>query len=446
MRGRADPAGAVLRRLAGLALLLLGSGSAAHAAGEPAILLRPAAVWTAGAPPHAGWVVLVRGERIDAVGPPGQVATPAGARVIDLPGETLIPGLMDLHSHLLLHPYDETSWDDQVLREAPALRTLRAGVQARTTLMSGFTTLRDLGTEGAGYADVGVKQAIEQGIIPGPRLFVATRAIVAEGAYGPAVRQFRPDIDLPQGAQEASGVEGIVRAVREQAARGADWIKLYADYRVGPDGQSVPTFTQAELNAAVEVAHSLGRKVAVHTSTTEGMRRAVEAGVDTIEHGYGGTPELFRQMAAKNIAYLPTLAAPAATSQYFQHYVPGGPPTPAIQAAERAFRSAMAAGVTIGCGSDVGVFAHGTNWRELEWMVRDGMTPIQALTAATAVDAKILGREADLGRIASGMLADLVAMPGDPTQHVEAAEHVDFVMKGGRIWRGPGAAPSSPAG
>jgi imidazolonepropionase-like amidohydrolase len=393
-------------------------------------LLRPSRVWTDGAT-HEGWSVLVRGNRIAAVGT--NIDAGDGV-VIDLPGLTLLPGLMDLHSHLFLHPYNETPWDDQVLREAEAYRTVRAVNHARATLAAGFTTLRDLGTEGAGYADVALKRAIDEGLTPGPRLFVAARAIVATGSYGPARRTFRPDCCFPQGAEEASGIDEVVRAVRHQAAHGADWIKLYADYRAGPNGETVPAFSIDELRAVCDVAHSLGRPVAAHATSDEGMRRAILAGVDTIEHGYGGSPATFALMQLKGIAFLPTLMAAQAISLYRGDYKPGGPPSPRMAQAANAFGLARAAGVTIGCGSDVGVFAHGTNLDELLAMAKLGMSNEEALSAATAVNAAILRRGNDMGRIREGFLADLVAVDGDPRQDLAVLRAPKFVMMDGRAF------------
>ena len=409
--------------------------AAANSQAANPILLSPEKVWTGEGASHSGWAVLVANGKVQAAGPAGSIQAPPEAERIALPGKTLIPGLMDLHSHLLLHPYNETSWDDQVLKEPVEYRVLLAARHAQAQLQSGFTTLRDLGTEGAGYADVSIKRAIDEGVVPGPRLFVATRAIVASSSYGPNVKAYRPDMALPGGAQEATGVDEVVKAVREQAAHGADWIKVYADYRTGPDNAAHATFSQQELDALVRTAHESGRKVAAHAATDEGMRRAVLAGVDTIEHGYGGSAATFRLMAERKVVYFPTLAAPEATSEYFQKHLRGGPPTPAMQAAARAFQLARKEGVVVGLGSDVGVFAHGGSAREAEWLVKLGMTPAEALRAATVVNAAVLEKGASLGQVRPGFVADLVAVEGDPSADITSLYKVSFVMKGGTVVR-----------
>lgn len=424
-----------------LCATLLLAAQLANAAGTPTkdTLLLPDRVWTAdGDAPHAGWAVLVHDGKVAAVGPADSLKAPTDVERIALPGTTLTPGLIDLHSHLFLHPYNETLWNDQVLTEPQDYRMLEAAAHAKATLMAGFTVLRDLGTEGAGFADVSIKRAIDEGLIPGPRMFVATRAIVATASYGPGPRGFRPDLDLPQGAQPVTGVDAAVAAVREQAARGADWIKLYADYRVGDHGETMPTLSPAEIKAIVDAAHQIGRPVAAHAASEAGVRNAVEAGVDTIEHGYGTDEATFRLMKQKGIAYEPTLTAVEATSEYFQHYVPGkSEPTPAMKLAEHAFRTALKVGVTIGNGSDVGVFAHGENWREPAMMVADGMTPVQALHAATNVAAHILRADGQFGRIAPGAFADMAAFAGDPSHDIQALQHPVFVMKDGVVYRRP---------
>ncbi|MFL6733774.1 MAG: amidohydrolase family protein [Sphingomicrobium sp.] len=420
-----------MRKLA-LAFLALVNTAPATAQQPAEILLRPERVFDGvNRNTHEHWAVLVRGDRIVAAGP--NVSGSAASRIIDLPGATLMPGLIEGHAHLFLHPYNETVWDDQVLHEPLALRTARAVVHAERTLRAGFTTERDLGTEGAGFADAGLKKAIDQGIVPGPRLLVATKAIVARGAYGP--KGFEPGTEIPQGAQEVSGVDEIVRAVRDQIGGGADVVKFYADYRYGKGEPSRPTLSQAELSAGVAAAHDAGRQVAVHASTAEGMRRAALAGADTIEHGYEGTAEVFKLMHDREVALCPTLAASEAYARYFQHWN-GQEPAPAdVLENRKSFQLAVKAGVPICMGGDVGVYTHGENLREMTAMQAAGMPAADVLVAATSGNARIFDLT-DRGAIRPGLLADLVAVQGDPTRDVSAVQNIQLVLKGGIIVQG----------
>ncbi|MFD2512374.1 amidohydrolase family protein [Pontibacter locisalis] len=393
-------------------------------------LLKPDRVFD-GEKMQEGWQVLVHNDRIESVGILKNV--PPTAVIVNLKGTTLMPGLIEGHSHLFLHPYNETPWNDQVLKESSVERIARATNHARATLMAGFTTVRDLGTEGAGYDDVGLKQAIEKGVIIGPRMLVATRAIVASGSYGP--KELSYEIETPTGAAVADGTDNLIREVRTQIGKGADIIKVYADYRWGANGEAQPTFTLEELKTIVEVANSSGRPVVAHASTPEGMRRATLAGVATIEHGDNATPEIYRLMKKHNVALCPTLAAGDAIAQY-RGWNKGSEAEPdRIREKRKSFAAALEAGVKICMGGDAGVFTHGDNAREMIMMAEYGMKPVEVLQAATSVNADVFKVADKIGRVKPGLLADLVAVEGNPAEDIALVKKVKLVMKDGKIYR-----------
>lgn len=398
---------------------------------DTALLLKPDRVFD-GESMHTNWTVLVFKNQIIAAGEASSIKPDRVFKTLELKGTTLLPGLIEGHSHLLLHPYNETKWDDQVLQESEAERVARAVVHAQKTLLAGFTTVRDLGTEGVGYEDVGLKTAIEKGIVPGPRMLVATRALVATGSYGPKTGNKKNELVI--GAEEADGVEGLTKATRTQIGKGADLIKVYADYRWGLNKSAQPTYTLEELKTIVAVATSSGRKVVAHAGTDEGMRRSVLAGISTIEHGDGGSAETFELMAKNKVAYCPTISATEATSEY-DGWEKGSLPEPEKVTRKRnAVTLALQKGVTICFGGDVGVYPHGDNAREMEAMYRYGMKPADILRSATSVNADVFGMGDKIGRIKKGLLADITIVKGNPAENISDIRNTLLVMKDGIIY------------
>ncbi len=401
--------------------------------GNSQLLLIPDRVFD-GETMHTNWVVLVEENIISYAGVRNGLNKLNGTEELRMEGMTLMPGIIEGHSHLLLHPYNETSWNDQVLKESPAERAIRATVHAKKSLLAGITTMRDLGAEGAGYTDVYLKKTIEEGIIEGPRLLVAGPAIVATGAYGP--KGFHDGVTVPLGAEPASGVDEVIKTVRRQIGNGADFIKVYADYRWTTGAQSQPTFLPEELQAMVATANSTGSYVVAHASTPEGMRRAIKAGVETIEHGDGGTLEIFKLMKEHGVGFCPTLAAGDAIERYRGWDKEKEPETERIKAKKKSFALALQSQVEIVFGGDVGVYSHGENYREMELMVAYGMKPLEVLKSATEVNARIFHLD-QLGQIKRGFLADIIAVKGDPSKDIKIMRNVAFVMKNGVVYNQP---------
>ena len=430
----------------GACALLAAAGARADTAAAPAadapVWLNCGGIWDGRAGPVRGATLIeVRGDKIASIRPAG-AGVPAGA--IDLTGLTCLPGLIDTHTHVLLQgDITADDYDAQLLKQSPEYRTILATVNARRILSWGFTSIRDVETEGAGYADVDVKNAIEAGVIPGPRMQVATRALDVTGAY--PLLGYAPAVVVPKGVQEADGPDGVRRAVREQLAHGADWIKVYSDrnYRVQPGDtlDDIPTFTLEEMKAIVDEAHRQRHKVASHAMALYGVHNSVEAGVDSIEHGNYIADEDVKMMVQKGIFYVPTI--------FVGEYVAEGRAkagagvwTMMGPIHEKTFRRALKAGVKIAFGTDIGGFDwHIDPAREFGWMVKFGMTPEQALRAATVTAAELLGWSERVGTLEAGKLADIIAVPGDPTRDVAPLSKVRFVMKGGTSYPAASAAP-----
>lgn len=378
-----------------------------------------------------GKAVLVKGNKIMAIVEKSS-PIPSGAKVLDFKNATLLPGLIEGHAHLFLYPYNITDWDTQVLKETDALRTIRASVHAKNTLMAGFTSVRDLGTEGAGYADVSLKKAILDKIIEGPRMMVAGRAIVSTGSYGP--KGYDNDQKIMLGAEPADGNE-LVRVVRDQIWQGADFIKIYADYRWGLMGEDRPTFTLDELKLINEVTTSSGRVMVCHAKSKEAIRRSVLAGAVTIEHGDFLDEEIGKLMKEHQVIFMPTIAAVDKITQY-RGWKKGIDPDPEnVVRKKLSFKAALASGVTIGMGGDVGVFPHGDNVMEMELMAEYGMPNLDILKAATSVNARAMNWQDKLGHIKEGFLADLVVVKGNPLENISQIREVKFVMKDGVIYK-----------
>ena len=381
---------------------------------------------------HEGWAVLVERDKIVAAGPKEQVKEPAGATRISKSNSTLVPGMIEGHSHMFLYPYNITDWDTQVLKESDSYRTARATVHARNTLMAGFTTARDLGTEGAGYSDVALKRAINEGLIPGPRLLVAGRAIVATGSYGP--KGYDTDMNIMFGAEAADG-QNLIRVVRDQIGKGADVIKVYADYSWGPQGENQTTFSIEELKSIVETARSSGRPTVAHAVTKEAIQRAVLAGVETIEHGDFIDLETGKLMKDRHVTYIPTLAVVESIEQY-RGWTKGKTAEPEnVTSKKRSFKEAIQSGVTIGMGGDVGVFPHGENVLEMELMVEYGMNALDVLKSATSINSRAFHLDNSVGFIKEGLKADLVMVAGDPVKNISNLRKIKWVMKDGVIFR-----------